>query len=122
VLVAIVTAHAPVPRREALRPSVVRWHAAGVDVLVFGGGGRAALGGPSVLAALRHAGVGTIDLLVVADTTVPEEVVRLVADAHSLGLVHEVADGPATLQVGALLVRIVAVPGRLVVDAEPRGP
>jgi hypothetical protein len=122
VLAAVVTANAPVARREALRPGVVRWHGPGVDVVVLGGGGRSSLGGAGVLESLRRAGVGTIDLLVVADGSVPETVVELVARAHRLGQVHELVDGAGRVEVGSLVVRIVAVPGRLVVDAGPRGP
>jgi competence protein ComEC len=122
VLTAVVTAHSPAPRREALRPGVVRWHGGGVDVLVLAGGGRSSLGAAGVLESLRRSGVGTIDLLVVADPSVPTAVVELVGRSHRVGRFHQVADGAATLQIGSLLVRIAVVPGRLVVDAVPRGP
>jgi hypothetical protein len=122
VLAAVVSAHAPAPRREALRPGLVRWHRGSVDVLVLGGGGRASLGGAGVLESLRRSGVGTIDLLVVADDSVSTDVVELVARVHPVGQVHDVDDGAATVEVGSLVVRILAVPGRLVVDAMPRAP
>jgi hypothetical protein len=122
VLTALVAAHAPAPRRQALQPGAVRWHDGGTDVLVLGGAGRTTLGGASLLASLRRSGVRTIDLLVIADATVPEAVLEVIADAHRIGQVHDLGDGAATIEVGDLVVRIVAVPGRLVVDAVPRGP
>ena len=121
--IAILTAHAPVPLRDQLRPGVVRWHADGADVLVLGGAdGRSSLATGPVLESLRRSGVGTIDLLVVADASVTPTVVEMVARTHPVGRVHGVVDGAATVRVGALAVRIVEVPGRLVVDASPRGP
>ncbi|MFL6204608.1 MAG: hypothetical protein ACJ739_04600, partial [Acidimicrobiales bacterium] len=78
--------------------------------------------GAGLLEALRHAGVDTIDLLVLADDSVPEGVVALVERAHRVGDLHQVHDGAASLEVGDLVVRITSVPGRLVVDAEPRAP
>jgi ComEC/Rec2-related protein len=122
VLAAVVTAHAPTPRRQALRPGLVRWHGDGVDVIVLGGVGRSSLGGAAVLESLRRSGVDTIDVLVVADPSVPGPVVELLARSHRIGRVHGVADGATTLEVGSLVVRVTAVPGRLVVDAAPRGP
>ena len=93
--------------------------AGGVDVVVLGGaaGGRASA---------RHAcssrcaarACGTIDLLVVADPSVPTSVVELVSRAHRVGAVHDVrrtARRPSSSARSS--VRIVAVPGRLVVDA-----
>jgi hypothetical protein len=121
VLSAVVAAHAPAPLREAPAPGVVRWHGRGVDVIVLGGG-RSDLGAPTVLESLRRSGVDTIDLLVVADASVPVSVVDLVARAHRIGTTHTPVDGAATVDLGSLTVRIVAVPGRLVVDAVPRGP
>jgi hypothetical protein len=109
--------------RQALAPGVVRWHAGGTEVVVLGGaGGRTRLVGSTTLAELRRAGVGTIDVLVVADGDVPDEVVELVASSHRTGTVRTIADGPGAVAVGSLLVRVVAVPGRLVVEAVPRGP
>jgi ComEC/Rec2-related protein len=123
VLSAVVVAHAPAPLRDGLAPGVVRWHADGVDVVVLGGaGGRSTLSGRTVLESLRRAGVGTIELLVVADPSVPASVVALVRGAYPTGATHVGADGAATVELDALVVRIVAVPGRLVVDARPRGP
>jgi competence protein ComEC len=122
VLTAVVAAHAPVARRQALQPGAVRWHGGGTDVLVLGGAGRTTVGGASLLASLRRSGVRTVDLLVIADATVPEAVLEAIADAHRIGQVHDLSDGAATIEVGDLVVRIVAVPGRLVVDAVPRGP
>jgi len=123
VLSAVVVAHTPAPLRDAVSPGVVRWHARGVDVVVLGGaGGRSTLAGASVLEALRRSGVGTIDVLVVADPSVPASVVELVRGAHRTSATHGIADGAATIDLGSLVVRIVSVPGRLVVDAQPRGP
>ena len=122
VLTAVVAAHATPPLRDALRPGVVRWHAGGADVVVLEGGGRSGLRAPDVLESLRRAGVGTIDLLVVADDSVSASLVELVEVAHRTGRVHRADDGGATIELGALVVRIVAVPDRLVVDAVPRGP
>jgi competence protein ComEC len=120
---ALLVANAEPPLRDGLAPGVVRWHATGSEVVVLGGGGgRTVLSPPEVLVALRRAGVRTIDLLVVADPTVPHALTDIVTTAHRTGVVHSVADGGGTLRVGPLLVRLVAVPGRLVVDAVPRGP
>jgi competence protein ComEC len=120
---AVLVAHAQPPRRQALAPGVVRWQADGAEVVVLGGaGGRTGLLGTPTLAALRRAGVATIDVLVIADPSVPDEVVDLVTAVHRIGTVRTMADGAGTLVVGGLLVRIAAVPGRLVVEAEPRGP
>jgi competence protein ComEC len=123
VVSAVLTAHAPPPLRATLTAGVVRWHAGAVDVVVLGGvGGRSTMSGTIVLEALRRAGVRTIDLLVVADPSVPEGVVELVHRSHPVGALRTPSDGPAAFELGALLVSIVAVPGRLVVDAVPRGP
>ena len=78
-LSAVVAAHAPAPLRDPVAPGVVRWHVDDVDVVVLGGaGGRSTLTAPTVLESLRRSGVGTIDLLVVADASVPASVVELV--------------------------------------------
>jgi hypothetical protein len=120
---AVLTAHAPPPLRTSLATGVVRWHAGDVDVVVLGGaGGRASLSTRAVLEALRRAGVGTIDLLVVADPSVPEDLVATVHRAHPVGATRTPAGGAAVMEIGALRVSIVSVPGRLVVDAVPRGP
>jgi len=138
VAVAVVATQAPPPLRTSLTTGVVRWHGGHVDVVVLGGvGGRSTLGSPAVLQALRRAGVDAIDLLVVADASVPPTVVDDVVRGHPTGVV--VADGAALLDaprgsvvrvppegavvdVGGLTVRLVVVPDRLVVDAVPRGP
>jgi ComEC/Rec2-related protein len=123
VLVAVVAAHAPPPLRDAIVPGVIRWHHAGSDVVVVGGvGGRSTLSPAPVLEGLRRAGVGAIDVLVIADRAVPTGVIEVVARTYRVGHVHQVGDGAAVLEVGSLLVRIVEVPDRLVVDARPRGP
>ena len=123
VLSAVVVAHAPAPLRDAVAPGVVRWHVDDVDVVVLGGdGGRSTLTGPTVLESLRRSGLGTIDLLVVADASVTDSVVALVRGAHPAGATHVLTDGAATIDLGSLVVRVVSVPGRLVVDARPRGP
>jgi competence protein ComEC len=136
--VAVLAAHAPPPLRSSLITGVVRWHGRHADVVVLGGvGGRTTLGAPAVLQALRRAGVDAIDLLVVADPSVPRGVVDDVIRGHPVGVV--VADGAALLDtapgslvrvppegaivdVGNLTVRLVVVPDRLVVDAVPRAP
>ena len=131
-------AHAPVPLRSAPLTGVVRWHAGGTDVIVLGGvGGRTALGASAVLAALRRGGVREVDLLVVADGSVPEGVIAAVERAHPTGavLVHEKAasdgvlatatvapSGRSALDVGAVTVRLVDAGERLVVEAAPRPP
>ena len=131
-------AHAPVPLRSAPLVGVVRWHAGGTDVVVLGGvGGRTVLGATAALAALRRAGVREIDLLVVADGSVPDGVIAAVERAHPTGavLAHEeaVSDGvladatiaPAgrsALEVGAVTVRLVDAGERLVVEAAARPP
>jgi hypothetical protein len=116
---------------------MVLWHGDGTDVVVLGGGGRTSLGPAGVLEALRTSGVRTIDLLVIADASVPESVVSAVVDAHATGAVVAQSDVPlddagrtsirvpsagTRLDLGGLRVRIAVVPGRLVVDAVPRGP
>jgi competence protein ComEC len=123
VLSAIVVAHAPAPLRDPLAAGVVRWHRGGADVIVLGGvGGRSQPSGAEVLESLRRAGVGTIDLLVVADASVQPSLVDLVRREHRIGTTYGEAEGPATIELGSLTVRITKVPERLVVDAAPRGP
>lgn len=138
VLAAVVAAHAPPGLRTAPLPGVVRWHAGDTDVVVLGGaGGRTSLSGPAVLQALRRDGVGTIDLLVVADPSVPPALVDLVARAHPIAgvlvqggalldtppeAVLRPTAGSTTLELAGLTVRVVVVPDRLVVDAVPRAP
>lgn len=137
-LAAVVTAQAPAPVRSALLPGVVRWHDASTELVVLGGaGGRSPLGTGAVLAALREAGVGPIDLLVVADSSVPEGVIVAVQRRHPLGSVVlaptvdplevDVAQvhaprPTARVGVGTLDVLFTATADRLVVDARPIGP
>ncbi|MGH9275397.1 MAG: ComEC/Rec2 family competence protein [Acidimicrobiales bacterium] len=134
---AVTAAQAPAPLRSGLLTGVVRWHDAATDVVVVGGvGGRSPLGSASVLAVLREAGVGSIDLLVVADPSVPEAVISAIERRHPITSVV-VAGGVApldidvpqvvaprphvTLALGSLEVRLTATPDRLVVEARPIG-
>jgi competence protein ComEC len=136
VLTALVAAHAPPALRTSPLTGMVRWHAGTTDVVVLGGvGGRTSLAAPAILEALRRAEVADIDLLVVADPSVPEAVVDVVVRVHPTAavvaqgaalldappgsVVRPPADG-TTVELGALLVRLVVVPDRLVVDAVPR--
>ena len=135
VLAAVAAAQAPAALRSGLTTGVVRWHDGATDVVVVGGvGGRSPLAAPTVLAVLREAGVGSIDLLVVADPSVPASVVGAIERRHPIGSVvvaggvepldidvpQEVAPRPsARLDVGSLEVRLTSTPDRLVVDASP---
>jgi competence protein ComEC len=135
---AVVAAQAPPPLRAGLLPGVVRWHAGSTDVIVLGGvGGRSSPGAISVLAALREAGMQSIDLLVVADSSIRPGLVAAVEARHPVGVVvlaggvelfaavAPVVPAPrpgAVVQVGALEVRLTATADRLVVDAVPRAP
>jgi competence protein ComEC len=136
VAVAVVVASAPPGLRQAPVMGVVRWHAGGTDVVVLGDGGRRPASAAAVLEALRTSGVRSIDLLVVADARVAAGVVQAVGEGHAIGqvVVHGAVDvgalgvpavrAPpegASLVVGRLRVELVAVPGRLVVDARPSG-
>ena len=137
VLAAVAAAQAPAPLRSGLVTGVVWWHDGATDVVVMGGvGGRSPLAPATVLAVLREAGVGSIDLLVVADPSVPGAVVGAVERRHPIGSVvvaggvgpldidvpQEVAPRPtAHFDVGSLEVRLTATPDRLVVDAHPIG-
>jgi hypothetical protein len=136
VLAATVSAQAAPPLRSTLAPGLVRWHGPSTEVLVLGGaGGRSAIGASSALAALRTAGVGGIDLLVVADPSVPPAVVEVIETRHPIGAVAlaggadlpevsapvQVAPRPgALLAVGTLAVRLTATGERVVVEATPR--
>lgn len=129
---AVLIAHAPPPLRSNPMVGLVLWHARGTDVVVLGGvGGRASLGARPVLEALRREGVGSIELLVVADSAVPESTLAAVAGAHRVGgvIADVAADEHSELRVtpqpvtetvvpvGSLMVRLVPLPDRLVVDA-----
>jgi competence protein ComEC len=135
VLIAVVQAHAPPALRTMPAPGVTRWHSAGTEVVVLGGtgGGRSA-GAKTALEALRGAGVGAIDLLVLADASVDGEVVHTIEARHPLGAVAvlgapevpgvqapvvRVPRPSAQIVVGALEVRFVATADRLVVEAVP---
>ena len=135
-LASAVAARAPAPLRSSLGVGLVRWHQGGTDVVVLGGvGGRTTLAPAAVLEALRRAGVGAIDLLVVGDASVPAALVHDVERAHPTGttLVQRAAlpDAPVgsvvradarggSVELGRLTVRVVVVPDRLVVDCLPR--
>jgi competence protein ComEC len=135
VAAAVTAAQAPAPLRAELSPGLVRWHAGSSDVVVLGGvGGRSPIGAAGALADLRAAGVGAIDLLVVADASVPPSVVPVIEARHPVGTIL-VAAGvdlagtraplvpaprpAAVVPVGALEVRLTATADRLVVEARP---
>jgi hypothetical protein len=135
VLMAVVAAHAPAPGRSTPVTGVVRWHGSGTEVIVLGGvGGRTTLDGATTLDALRRSGVRGIDLLVVADASVPSAVIEAVRAAHPTGAVvahRAVLDlagsapapsRPTVLDLRGLSVRIVDAGERLVVEAAARGP
>ncbi len=137
-LVGLAGAHAPPGLRTALSPGVVRWHAGATDVVVLGGASwQSSVGAEATLAALRVAGVGAIDALVVVDDSVAPSMVDVVGDRHPTGAVliaSTVAPGhrpdgaavvPPTgtaLEVGDLHLLITPAGDRLVVEAWPRGP
>ena len=116
------------PRRCAtsLAPGVVRWHGGGVDVVVLGGvGGRSSLGGAAGARGAaprrrRHdrpaRGGRPVGARRRSSTSC--------AAPTAIGATHgRPTDGAATVELGvARRCAIVAVPGRLVVDAVPRGP
>jgi len=138
VTAAVITAHAPAPLRSAPTAGVVRWHREGVDVVVLGGaGGRSTLAASSVLAALRRAGVRGIDVLVVADASVPDGVVESVQQVHPAGAIvaHRSAPlsssllgaarpppGLTVVDVGGLTVQLLDTGDRLIVEAVPPEP
>jgi competence protein ComEC len=123
VLVTLAVAQRPPALRSDLGAGAVRWHGPGTDVVVLGGGGRQ--GGSraeEVLEALRHARVGAVDLLVVADDRVGTDVVPAVTARHPAGLVVRRSDVPAagaTLPVGSLLGVLVPGEDRLIAEAWP---
>ena len=138
VALAVVAAQAPPPLRTTLLPGVVRWHERSTDVVVVGGAGGGRPPGPAaVLAALRESGVASIDLLVVADSSVPADLARAIEGRHPIGSVVAVGGvGPldtqarqvvtprrsARLEVGALEVQLTATADRIVVEARPSRP
>lgn len=135
VAVAIVAAQAPAPLRATLLPGLVRWHERSTDVVVVGGaGGGRPPGSATVLAALRESGVTSIDLLVVADRSVPADLARTIEGRHPIGSIvvaggvgplgtrapEVVARRPsAGLEVGALEVQLTATADRIIVEARP---
>jgi hypothetical protein len=130
VAAAVVVAAAPAPLRSRPAAGIVRWHAAGAEVVVLGGGGwRASLGAGAALEELRRAGVEAIDVLVVADGEVGTSVVEAVVERHPTGVVlvpaasavvgaRVPADG-VELAAGALRIVVVPAGERLVVDVAP---
>ena len=108
-----------------LAPGVVRWHGGGADVIVLGGGGRSEPRRRRRCSS-RCAGRAW------APSTCSWSPTRRSrrrswsssARAHRVGAdAHGSTDGAATVELGrAGRCGIVAVPGRLVVDAVPRGP
>lgn len=135
VLAATLQAQAPPGLRTSLAPGLTRWHAAGTDVVVLGGaGGHAPLGASGTLAALRSAGVGAIDVLVLGDASIDGDLVATIEARHPIGAVVGLGapalpgvDAPfvraprpgALVRIAALELRLVATPDRLVVDAVP---
>jgi competence protein ComEC len=137
VLAAVATAQAGPGLRTELQPGVVRWHAAGAEVVVLGGvGGRSSLSVSAVLAELRAAGVGSIDLLVLSDASVPTTLAAALEARHPLGAVLRQGGSsshsggptpdaplvpapsqPQTFRLGDLEVHLIPTPDRLVVDA-----
>jgi hypothetical protein len=137
ILAAVATAQAEPGLRTELQPGVVRWHADGAEVVVLGGvGGRSSLSASAVLGELRAAGVGSIDLLVLADGSIPTALAVAVEARHPLGAVLRqggapdrrdgptpdaplvpAPSGPQSVVVGSLEVHLVPTPDRLVVDA-----
>lgn len=142
-VVAVLSAQAPAPLRRDLAPGLVHWHHGRTDVVVLGGvGGRSPVGPRLVLAELRRAGVGAVDLLVLADTSVSARTVAAVEARHPVVAIVVMPGGRAppagtpvvgapvvaalrpgaVLAVGELEVRITATADRLVVEARARPP
>jgi len=135
IVLAIVAAHTPPPLRTTLLPGVVRWHEGSTDLVVVGGAGGGRSPGPAaVLAVLRESRVASIDLLVVADRSVPAGLVNAIESRHPVGAVvvaggvgpleteapQVLAPRPAAnVEVGSLEVRLTATADRLVVEARP---
>jgi hypothetical protein len=135
VATAALGAHAPPGLRSTLAPGVVRWHGPATEVVALGGGGwRSSLDAETALGALRTAGVGAIDVLVVVDGEVPGSVVAAVRGRHPTGrLLVPPGAAPAerpigavalprtgtALAVGGLDLLLTPVEDRIVVEAWP---
>lgn len=135
---AVLAAQAPPPLRADLAPGLVRWHRGGTDVVVLGGaGGRSPVSPRVVLAELRRAGVGAVELLVLADSSVSARTVAAVEARHPVAAIVAMPGGrapvarapvvaaprpAAVVAVGELEVRITATADRLVVEARARPP
>lgn len=134
---AAIVAHAPPGLRSNPTPGVVLWRSAGTDVVVLGGvGGRTSLWPKQVLTDLREAGVGAIDVLVLADVSAGRELAEALDQRHPIGVVvlgpgadapHIEADivpapsSPVDASVGSLRLRITPTADRLVVEATRGG-
>lgn len=132
---AVLSMQAAAALRTDLVPGLVRWHHGPTDVVVLGGaGGRSTLSAAAALSSLREAGVRSIDLLVVADLSVPAGVVPVIEARHPLGAIVTMSGadvGPVAaqvraaprpgevIQVGALEVHLTTTASRLVVEAVP---
>jgi len=132
---AAVAAQRPPGLRQDLLPGVVRWHAGSTEVVVLGGvGGRVAVRPADLLARLREAGVGAVDLVVVADASLPPALLDDLRSRHPVGAVVRhggpwpeatgadllVAPAPAvptTVRVGGLAVHLTPAGDRTVVEA-----
>jgi ComEC/Rec2-related protein len=135
VLVAVVAGRAPPPLRASVATGVTVWRDGSTALVVLSdaGGGRS-VGSAGVLEGLRRSGIDRIGLLVVADSSVPPEVVVDVLQGHpttgvvtanpgSLGPVGAPVARPPLgggMEVGHLALRITSLADRLVVDARPR--
>jgi competence protein ComEC len=132
---ALLGAQAAPALRTTLAPGIVRWHGAGTDVVVLGGGSwRSSIGPDEALAALRTAGVGAIDVLVASDGHASAAAVDAIGRRHPIGRVLVPPGGPpadrlsgaiavprsgAALAVGGLDLLLTPVEDRLVVEAWP---
>ncbi|MDQ2649630.1 MAG: ComEC/Rec2 family competence protein [Actinomycetota bacterium] len=129
--VVVMARQAPPPLRDELTAGVVRWHHGSTDVVVLGGGGwRNQPNRAEVLASLRRAGVGGIDLLV-ADGS-DADLVAAVTTRHPTGVVvaRDPIDDldvtppprtPVSAHIGDLLVTLAPGEDRTVVEARPSG-
>lgn len=132
---AVAAAQRPPGLRQHLAPGLVRWHAHDAEVLVLGGaGGRVVLRPAEALAALREAGVGAVDLVVVADGHLPHSLLEAVRARHPVGAVVRhggpwpgsdveaplVVPAPATatvVRIGSLDLHLAPAGDRTVVEA-----